>query len=67
MTPMWICLLTILGNVVVLTGKVDFVSDGERTFAISWSVEMVSRCRTDTVVENGHSYLEKITGVRLSA
>ncbi|KAI9841052.1 MAG: hypothetical protein M1837_001023 [Sclerophora amabilis] len=33
-------------NVVLLTGKVDYLSDGERTYAIS----------------NGHEYLGKITG-----
>lgn len=38
---------TIIGNVVLMTGAVDYISDGERVIA----------------VENGHPYLGQVTGV----
>jgi hypothetical protein len=40
--------LTPAGNVVLLTGAVDYLSDGERVIA----------------VENGHEFLGQVTGVR---
>lgn len=36
-----------IGNLILMTGAVDYLSDGERVIAI----------------ENGHSYLGQVTGV----
>jgi thiamine-phosphate diphosphorylase/hydroxyethylthiazole kinase len=39
--------LTVLGNIILLTGAVDYLSDGYRVLAIN----------------NGHEYLGRVTGV----
>jgi len=43
-------ILTIIGNITLMTGTVDYLSDGERVIAI----------------ENGHELLGQVTGVRPS-
>jgi len=40
--------LTVIGNIILMTGTVDYLSDGERVIA----------------VENGHELLGQVTGVR---
>ena len=39
---------SLLGNIVLLTGPIDYISDGQRTIAIG----------------NGHELLAQVTGVR---